>query len=346
MAVKIWVGLLLWGMGLAASGQPGKIQTLVIGSCAQQDGDQSYWQQMLAESPDLFLFIGDNIYADGMRYRRLKKEYRKLGRSPGYQAMQDRATVLAIWDDHDFGENDGGASYGNKHHSKRAFLKFFEPPKEDRVWLGPGLYRDYIFGNEGQRVQVILLDTRFFRSPLNALPKDQWGKKGRYLPDTDASKTLLGHGQWTWLEQALAKPADIRFIITSIQAISNEHGWESWGNLPHERTRLLSLMRKTNANGLFLISGDRHAGEISRLPAEDSDGIGYPLYELTASGLNTSMASDGEEPNRYRVGPKYLVNHFGLVSINWDRREVKLALKSTAGLLLQESEPISLDSLQ
>ncbi len=58
----------------------------------------------------------------------------------------------------------------------------------------------------GMRVQVILLDMRWFRSPLKIT--DQRGAPGkeRYLPDPDPTKTMLGETQWAWLADELRKP--------------------------------------------------------------------------------------------------------------------------------------------
>lgn len=56
----------------------------------------------------------------------------------------------------------------------------------------PGTYYERSFGPEGQRVQVIMLDTRFFRSALT--PTDQWNARGRerYIPSEDPKQDMLG----------------------------------------------------------------------------------------------------------------------------------------------------------
>lgn len=322
------------------------ISTIVIGSCALQSGPQDYWNTLNAENPELFLFIGDNIYADNLNYRKLKKQYSRLGKSKGFQQMRKNALIMAVWDDHDYGLNDGGSDYVNKHHSKKAFLKFFKPPKSSRAWRGPGIYRQRIFGKPGQQVQVILLDTRFFRSPLKAWPKDQWKEKGRYIPDESPEKTMLGEAQWYWLSQVLKKTADVRLIITSIQAIPSEHGFEKWSNFPHERKRLFQTIKDSGAHGVVLISGDRHAGELSILPADHPLGVGYPLYELTSSGLNTKMAPNKEEPNPFRLGEKHIVNHYGVIKVNWgSAASISFQLKSVEGDVLQPAS-INLSDLR
>ncbi len=45
-------------------------------------------------------------------------------------------------------------------------LDFFEVPADDIRRQREGVYWSQVFGPAGKRVQVILLDTRYFRSPL------------------------------------------------------------------------------------------------------------------------------------------------------------------------------------
>ena len=115
-------------------------------------------------------------------------------------------------------------------------------------------------------MQVILLDTRWFRSALK--PSDDRGKPGkeRYLPDADPAKTMLGEAQWRWLEEQLRQPAELRLLVSSIQVVAEGHGWERWGNFPLERQRLYRLIADTRAQGVVFLSGDRHVGALYREP--------------------------------------------------------------------------------
>ena len=88
-----------------------------------------------------------------------------------------------------------------------------------------------MIGPPGNRVQIILLDTRYFRDDFRRSEKRSAG----YIPDADRAKSLLGSAQWAWLEAELRKPADVRLLVSSIQALTEDHGWERWGHLPRER---------------------------------------------------------------------------------------------------------------
>lgn len=282
---------------------------LAFGSCASEDRTQPFWDPILAHDPDVFLFIGDNIYGDTEDMDVMRAKYAELGAQLGFQRVRAEMPVLATWDDHDYGVNDGGASYPMRDGSKEAFMDFFEVAADAPMRGRDGIYSAQMFGELGQRVQVILLDTRYFRGDL------QRGERG-YVPSDDTTQTMLGEAQWAWLEDQLRQPADVRVIVSSIQFVPEEHRWEKWANLPHERERMLDLLRATEAKGVFFISGDRHLAEISRLDADT--GIGYPLYDITSSGLNRGGGGSAEEPNRHRVGENFRANNYGLISIDWE----------------------------
>jgi alkaline phosphatase D len=175
-----------------------------------------------------------------------------------------------------------------------------------------------VFGPAGKRVQIVLLDTRYFRSPVKKVDRNAYG------PNTDPGATVLGDEQWKWLEEQLKVPADLRLIGSSIQVINEDHRFEKWMNFPKERDRLYQVLRDTKANGVVILSGDRHLGELSQTDA----GLGYPLFDLTSSGLN--MANKrwrAAEKNTHRVATMASGDNFGLVAIDWDRSPPRVSLQ-------------------
>jgi alkaline phosphatase D len=86
--------------------------------------------------------------------------------------------VLAVWDDHDYGANDAGAEYPMKAESQRMFLDFFGVAGDSPRRRRPGIYDARVFGPPGRRVQVILLDLRYFRSPFAG--RMSAGRRGRW----------------------------------------------------------------------------------------------------------------------------------------------------------------------
>jgi alkaline phosphatase D len=328
--------------GCASADAGGARVRIGVASCADQGKPQPVWDAALAEQPDFFVFAGDNVYASEQPFdiARLRRAYDTLERHTNFERLRAKVPHLAIWDDHDCGLNDGGAAFEHKQASKDELLRFWRAAADDPRRAHDGLYHAHTIERAGRRVQVIALDTRWFRSPLKLT--DQRGAPGkeRYLPDTDPGKTMLGAAQWQWLEARLRESADVRVIVSSIQCVVEGHGWERWGNLPAERERLYRLIRDTGARGVVIVSGDRHIGAIYR---QHGGALPYPLHEITSSGVTHPWASAKEDgPNR--VGPLVTVQHYGVVDIDFASHRLALSLRGTTNQVLQEHR-IAFDEL-
>ena len=297
------------------------VDLIAFGSCARNDRPQTIWPVIGGHEPDLFLFIGDNTYADLKRVpetaAEIQRAYDELEAVEGWRALRDQVPVLATWDDHDYGKNDAGVEWELKAEAQRLFLDFYgvaaDSPRRDRE----GIYHAEVFGPPGRRVQVILLDTRYHRDPLTRKAERVRGR-GPYTAGTGG--TILGEEQWAWLEAQLSVPAELRILASSIQVVASEHGWEAWANFPHERARLYRLLDDTNANGVIAISGDRHLIELS---CDRSRGAPYPFWDFTSSGLN-EPEKPVAEPNAHRVGPVLRKASFGLIRVDWEAGVVTL----------------------
>lgn len=326
--------------GVAALAQEAPRTRIAFGSCVHQDKAQPVWDAINAFRPDLFVFAGDNIYGDTKDMAVLKAKYAKLAGQPGMQKLKAACPILATWDDHDYGWNDAGAEYPHREASQQIFLDFFGFPKDSPVRSQQGIYSAHLFGPPEKRLQVILLDTRYHRSPLKRKPGAMPKGVGPYEPVFDQTTTVLGEAQWKWLADELKKPAKLRLVVTSIQAVSNDHTWEKWGNFPHERDRLFRTLRESQAEGIVLLSGDRHHAEISVLDN------GYPLFDVTSSGLNQGFETwRMPEANKHRVSTMFAGDNFGAVVVDWDKDDpiVRLQIRDETGeLMLQERFPLSL----
>ncbi|QQS46094.1 MAG: alkaline phosphatase family protein [Acidobacteriota bacterium] len=314
------------------------ISRIAFGSCATQDRPQPIWDSILATRPEIFLFIGDNIYGDTEDMSVMRAKYDLLDAIPGFRRLSRRVPILATWDDHDYGLNDGGANYPKRAESQQVMLDFFGIPAGSPRRSRAGVYHAVIAGPAGKRVQFILLDTRYHRSPLKPKPPGD-PTPGRYVPDDDPDKTMLGDEQWQWLAEQLRQPAELRIIASSIQVVAEDHGWEKWMNLPRERERLFRLIRDT---GVVFISGDRHLAELSMMDG----GTGYPVYDLTASGMNNASHNwRAYETNRHRVGTMNWGDNFGLITIDWKTSDPLLSLQirdADGEINIQRKFPLSL----
>lgn len=303
------------------------ISRIALGSCMSQEKPVPVLAAVRRANPELFIWLGDNIYGDTEDMGVLEAKYGQLAAKPLFAELRAQAPMVATWDDHDYGVNDGGSEYPKKEESKQVFLRFWNEPEDTERRRRPGIHTSYRFADQalGRSLQVILLDTRTFRTPLT--PNTFSSYKNEYHPDTNPANSFLGEAQWAWLKERLLEPADLRLIGSSIQFGHEYNGWESWTNFPTEIAKMIALIKETRANGVLFLSGDVHWGELSRLEAPGC----YPLHDLTASGINQEW--DILEPNRNRVGQACMDHHFGFIEIDWkaDDPTVALHIKDVTG---------------
>uniref|UniRef100_A0A1J3CFE1 Alkaline phosphatase D n=1 Tax=Noccaea caerulescens TaxID=107243 RepID=A0A1J3CFE1_NOCCA len=287
------------------------ITRIAFGSCANQSAPQPIWDAINKFDPQVFVWLGDNIYGDIRKPNRvfgkertigpwrnsprfvpsseeeMKLRYAKAKANPGYSRLQRKTKVIGTWDDHDYGLNDAGKEFDRKVINQKLMLDFLDEPLDSPRRKQAGVYASYTFGPANRNVKVIVLDTRYHRDPLRS--------DGSFLGDT----------QWEWLEKELRGPrSEITIIASSVQVISNLSAttgplfyMESWGRFPKERKRLFRLIQDTKRNGVVFISGDVHFGEITRYDCA----VGYPLYDVTSSGLVQSVEKVFPRPLRVIV---------------------------------------------
>ena len=250
----------------------------------------------------------------------LSRRYAQLSLKPEYLAIRNAAgTMLATWDDHDFCRNNAGKDCPVAQLSRELFLNFWRGAGALEARGGrAGVYDARMFGEDvwppSRRVQVLLLDLRSFRSELERTPANTTAN----YPEQSSAVELLGEEQWAWLEAQLHEPAAVRVLCSSISFAASYTGEEAWSLYPHERLRMLTLIRRTGASGVVFVSGDVHYGEVSAIEPT-ADGAPYTLYDVTSSGLTQSKGWHFHPPNARRVASTRLVkaNNFGVVDVDW-----------------------------
>ncbi len=294
------------------------LSKIAFGSCQSQNDPILALDVAVEQKPDIFIYLGDNIYGDTEDMKVLAHKYSKLCARGTFRKLIETCPVIATWDDHDYGANDAGREYPQKENSKTLFLEFWGEPKESDRWKHSGIYTSYLVGPEGKKTQLIVLDSRTFRSPL--LPANGKPYRNDYRPNNNKSATILGDQQWQWLAEQLEVPADLRIICSSIQFGIEYNGYESWANFPLEREKMLKLIQDKKAEHLLFISGDVHYGELSKIKSE---GL-YPIYDLTSSGLNRDWPH--VEPNKNREGKACDLFNFGMLEIDWTEKIISFKI--------------------
>lgn len=284
-----------------------RLDTLTFGSCSREKKPIPIFYSIAQQCPQLFLFLGDNVYGDSKKMTVLQSRYNMMSCKPEFQALTQSCPIIATWDDHDFGWNDSGKEYPHKEESKNIFLKFWGEPENSPRREHTGIYTSYEYGDAAHLVRIILLDLRTFRDKIKA------DKNDNYIPNDDPNVTFMGAEQWAWLKTELLKPAKIRIIGSSSQFSSSHTGFEGWSNFPLERQKMADLLAETQAEGTIFLSGDLHYSELSKFKPANT----YPLYDLTSSGLN-QINSYIAPNNTNRIDSALQDYNFGALRFNWD----------------------------
>uniref|UniRef100_M4C1D9 PhoD-like phosphatase metallophosphatase domain-containing protein n=1 Tax=Hyaloperonospora arabidopsidis (strain Emoy2) TaxID=559515 RepID=M4C1D9_HYAAE len=311
------------------------LQRVAFGSCNDQSFPQPLWPKIAAHEPELWIWMGDNIYADMKELgepRRsvsarprdmfveaspevLVQRYNKLMANTGYAAFVKRTPVIGIWDDHDYGINDGGKMFSYREESQE------------------GIYTSYTIGSGEQTVKFILVDNRYHR--------DAYGMK---------NGTLLGETQWEWLgNELLTSTAAFNVIVSGVQILPGDRYpiAECWGRFPSERERMLKLLLASNAKGVILLSGDVHFSEINQVVCSKG---ANKITEITSSGMTHSwmefhvpsvkhvMAllftyANFMLPWEFRLTQKSFYGHlnWGSIEIDWDHKPHPVATVQVHG---------------
>ncbi len=327
VAIALFVGCKS-GITILTPEKQKDVFTIAFGSCNKHTVENKLWDDVIASDPDVWIWGGDIVYADTDNAQKIGKMYEVQKKVTGYDTLREKIQIIGTWDDHDYGLNDGGAEFASKRESQEVFLDFLDVPKESNRRKQEGVYASHSYDLPSGSVKILILDTRYFRSPLT--PAKERGK--RYEPGIYGEGTVLGDEQWNWLEDELRNSkAEFNILVSSIQFLSNQHGFECWGNFPHEVDKLKGIIEKSNAKGVIILSGDRHISEFS---ADRIQGVAYPLVDFTSSGLTHVYSSYSGEPNPYRIGEVVAKKSFGIVKINLHTEEVLFEMIGNNGNIL------------
>jgi alkaline phosphatase D len=255
-----------WSLTTApAEGAPGVLR-VDVGSCFKDD-DEPAFGPIRADDPDLFLFLGDNHYGNTSDLGAMRQFYRWAHSRPNRAELLAEASILGIWDDHDFVGNDTDGSEEGRDTALRAFSEYWANSSLGAEGIA-GTFHAETWGD----VDLFFVDVRYWRGIDESLP---------------------GDAQEAWLLDRIAASTATFKLIGSGSQYSVEGGSDSWADYPEARTRFLDAV--SAVPGVVLLSGDIHRSEVAIL----ADPTPYPLYELTASAT-------GREPGDCRDNDELL----------------------------------------
>jgi alkaline phosphatase D len=299
--------------------------TLLVGSClylnqppydlpGRSFGSEPVILKPMAEAgADLMIWLGDNTYMRGHDWRSpsgLRARWRFDRGLPELQPLLASTYHYAIWDDHDYGPNDGDATYWLKDASLDAF-RLYWPAIRYGLPETPGTFQQFTWSD----VEFFLLDGRYYKKPIG------W-------PAGD-DKRMLGRAQMQWLKEALsASDARFKVIALGTQAMNPIGTGERFIHYPADRDELMGFIQAERIEGVLFLSGDRHRSEVIRVTPKG----GYPLYDFTSSSLTAGTWSiqptDPELHSPYRVPGTLLNEHsYGTLRFEGPRDDRRVVLR-------------------
>jgi len=276
-------------------------------------GGYSIFEAIDNKSPEIMLWLGDNIYTREVDFYSLsgyQKRYTNSRKLDEMQSLLKNTNHYAIWDDHDYGPNNSDRSNAYKQQALKAFQQFWANPTYGFNNINCAVtkfkYNDAAF---------FLLDDRWFRSPNNR-------KTGE--------RDYFGEAQLQWLVDALVSTdATFKFVAVGGQVLNSAAVYENYATYPKERKKLLNLLEKERIKNVIFLTGDRHHSELSKITR---NGIDY--YDFTVSPLTSSPHNAIDEPNNNRIdGTHYAERNFGIIELSgtYENRKAKLIIYDKNG---------------
>ena len=301
---------------------PGKVR-IAFGTCFHRGGvgNPKQADQIRIREPAAMLLFGDIAVQDrNNRFGLHRADYLQRDFQPAWQSLVVAVPMYAIWDDHDYFDNDlWGIPEGYTQKDQEGVWGVFR-----HAWNNPS----YGFGDERRGVffrtrigpcDIIMTDDRSFRT----------GKEGSFL----------GDDQMKWLEAQLL---DCKgpFIILANGTMWSDYvseGKDSWGVFdPKGRERIFDLIEKNRIGGVLLISGDRHGARGFRIPRPS----GFHFYEFEAASLGGKDGPPVTKPEWdtqfYGISGKYAFGEFTIDATVPDPEVTFRLVSSEDGAILYE----------
>ena len=262
--------------------------TIAIASCMDDRWSQKIqdriWKDLLSHQPDMVFLIGDNVYADKYVSKKpsmpdFHKRFVETIQTLHLYKTQKLVPILAIWDDHDYGFNNGHKNFVHKENMQKLFRGFFPLyANEKNIIKGPGI--SFLLKTDHQN--FFFMDDRSFR-------------------DESSSGMLWGKTQEDWLIAYMMRLGQPSWIINGGQFLGRHHPYESFEReFPQNFKSFFNKLSNIHSPAFF-VSGDRHLTELLFFEKI----LPYETYELTTSGIHAVVYP----PDREISDDSRVVNH-------------------------------------
>lgn len=278
-----------------------KMPKIIVASCMNdffKSASTVMWEKLHAHKPDLTFLIGDTCYADKENngtplgfWNRYVETRSRLG----IFRNQTLTPILASWDDHDFGQNNGDSSFRERNFMLDLFAAWWLFPQERNYRRNIGVFQE--FSAFGQK--FYLMDCRFFRTV----------------------DTHYGSLQEEMLFDSLDQYDQPSWLMNGSQFFGGYSKGEAFENSQNKNFKQFCQQLSRVKAPVCFVSGDVH---FSELMAIEPEVLGYATYELTSSSIHsyTFLQHHNFKKNPRRIKKCATSKHNFLV-INIDNSDSK-----------------------
>jgi alkaline phosphatase D len=270
-------------------------------------GDYYIFDTIASKKPDLMLWLGDNVYfreVDFNSYSSMQNRYNELRRLKDLKRLLSVCPHYALWDDHDFGPNDGTGCYIHKDWTLNLFQQYWSNPSYGIPGL-PGITTSFSHSD----IDFFLLDNRYQKVDPEVLGQNP---------------VIFGKTQLDWLIQNLKySKAPFKIVATGGQILNSVNKFETLSTVPSERAYLLDAIEKNSITGVIFLSGDRHCAEMSTLTLAG----GIQVFEVTTSPLTSKAYDLSKEENKHRIAGSVIAErNFATIDFSGPRKARKAVI--------------------
>lgn len=268
---------------------------------------------------DMMIWLGDNTYlreADYSSESGIEYRYSHTRKDKNLQRFFATQPNYAMWDDHDYGNDDGSKSFELNATTKKTFIDY---------WCN----KTYGENNQGIYSKVSYSDCDFFLTDDRTFRDDSKGNE-----KLNPEKTQLGAQQIAWLKNELINShATFKFICIGGQFLNENTDKEGFNLFQAERKMLIDFITLNKISGVIFITGDRHHSEVIQKfrPGTKKNPGSYPLYDITSSPLTSgvdNILNTPEKDNPMRVqGTLAVTQNFCVFSVSGQRGERKVLIR-------------------
>lgn len=276
---------------------------LAFGACARVGSNGAVFDAIAANDPMAYIIAGDFHYGDipeEDRQRFVDVLDLTLTR-PAQSELYRSLPIAYVWDDHDYGFNDGNAESAGRAAAMDVYRDFV--PSYTLAGPQSSIHQAFTIG----RVRVVMTDARSERLP---------------------GITMLGLQQKDWLLKELETASKDHALVIWVNPVPwiAEEGEDTWAGHQEERAEIAQFIADNKIENLVMVAGDAHM-----VAYDDGSNTNYSSQPGPAFPLLHAAALD--RPGSVKGGPysgevQQGGGQFGLLDITDDGTEVTVTIEA------------------